>query len=120
VYSLKQICNFLSIIPRHNESNLSTDLQHHLFQMINYISSLLFKKHRNNTPTHRRTWIIFDEDLLFSKLVDISISIFYTNTLTRCKQNSVSLENDMRCKFPPAGVRSQTAVNNICCITDLR
>ena len=36
------------IIPRHSESDLLTDIQHHFLKTINQISSHLHKKQRNN------------------------------------------------------------------------
>jgi hypothetical protein len=77
--------------------------------MINQISSHLYK---NEKTTQHGIQTIFDKNLLVSDLLDVSVSVFHAmNTFTMCTQNSVSLKNDMKCKFPPDRVRSQTAVN---------
>jgi len=62
-----------------------------------------------------------------SNYVDVSVSVFHAmNTFTMCTQNSVSLTNDMKSKFPPDRVRSQTAVNitrdllSLYCVTDVK
>lgn len=91
------------IIPSHSVSDLLSDIRHHFLIMINQISSHLYK---SEETTYHGIQIIFNKNMHLSNYVDVSVSVFHVmNTFTMCTQNSVSLTNDMRSKFPPDRVR---------------
>jgi hypothetical protein len=95
-------------IHSHSASDLLTDVLYHFLITINQISSHSYK---NEKTTQHGIQTIFDKNLL-SDFVDVLVSVLHEmNTFTMCTQNSVLLKNDMKCKFPPDRVRSQTAVN---------